>query len=290
MSRQLWSDAAIASIPIKRTTALLLVDNQYGFRNIPAFGTSVSNSQHEENTTKLLDAFRQLSNLPQDQRPLVIHAQQRSPWSDSPIFPKHEGPYGLDGETRHGVDWAEYSRPRLWNEEQKKYFFLERFAEEGPIDTGSIKSVQDEIIVVSHGHSLFINAWLEKVLKDNGIKTLIIAGMPLEYAVSTAVRTAQNLALTGHWGGRGNTEDVDFAKVWTDGEGVYLEATGAEKTEENGGFTVDMPRILVVADAVRAFGKEGLSADVVHAVHIESLKYFAEVRKTNETIGALRKV
>lgn len=287
MSRQLWSDAGIAPIPIKRTTALLLVDNQYGFRNIAAFGTSVSNSNHEENTAKLLEAFRKTSSLPQGQRPLVIHAQHRAPWSDSPVFPGHEGPYGLDGETRRGVDWAEYSRPRLWNEEQKQYFFVEQF-HEAKVDTGSVPSEQDETFLTSHGHSLFINAHLQTILNKHAIKTLIIAGMPLEYAVSTAVRTAQNLALTGHWGGRGNMEDVDFAKVWTDGEGVYLEA--AEKTDENGGFDVDMPRIILVEDAVRAFGKEGLPAEVVHAVHVDSLKHFAEVRKTDDIISALKAV
>ncbi len=48
-----------------------------------------------------------------------------------------------------------------------------------------------------------------------------------------------------------------------------------------------MPRIILVADATRCFGRGSLDAETVHAVHVESLRDFAEVRTTAEVIGAL---
>lgn len=146
----------------------------------------------------------------------------------------------------------------------------------------------DEILMTSHGHSVFINTPLEFLLNKKGIKTLLIAGIPTDHAVSTAVRSAQNLALTGKWGGRGNMEDVALSSLSTDGAGVYA---SIEKNEGGQGsqseLAVDMPRIILVHDATRTFGKGGVDAETVHRVHIESLKEFAEVRSTSEVISAL---
>jgi hypothetical protein len=80
--------------------------------------------------------------------------------------------------------------------------------------------------------------------------------------------------------------------IGTDGEGVYATAAsdGPEGSAERGGQdanSVDMPRIILVADATRAFGKAGIDAQIVHDVHVESLKDFAEVRGVVEVVGAL---
>jgi hypothetical protein len=139
--------------------------------------------------------------------------------------------------------------------------------------------------MTSHGHSVFINTPLEFLLNKKGIKTLLIAGIPTDYAVSTAVRSAQNLALTGKWGGRGNMEDVPLSSLWTDGSGVYASMENNEG--DNGELAVDMPRIILVHDATRAFGKGGVDAETVHRVHVESLKEFAEVRSAQDVISAL---
>ncbi|KAI9235474.1 MAG: Isochorismatase-like protein [Podila humilis] len=209
------------------TTALLLIDNQLGFRDVTAWGTGASNPDFEKNVTALIAAFRDAcAEKPDGQRPLIIHVQYRPVWTDHPLHVSKVGPFGANGEQ----DVAPQPPP-------------------------------DEIIMTSHGHSVFINTPLESILKKRGIKTLLIAGMATDLAVSTAVRTAQNLALTGKWGGRGNMRGED-------------------------GLAVDMARIILIGDATRAFGKAGVDAQTIHNVHVESLRDFAEVRSTTEVIGA----
>ena len=141
--------------------------------------------------------------------------------------------------------------------------------------------------MTSHGHSIFINTPLEQLLNKRAVKTLLVAGMPLEQSVSTAVRMAQNLALCGKWGGRGNVEDAEFGKLWTDGSGIHLEAPADKVDDYNKGVYVDMPRIVLVEDAVRAIAKNGMDPDIVHAAHIDSLREFAEIRSTKEVVDAL---
>ncbi|KAG0075789.1 hypothetical protein BGZ90_009489 [Linnemannia elongata] len=216
----------IAPIPPMSTTALLLIDNQLGFRDVAAWGIGASNLEFEKNVTALIAAFRDACTPP-----------------PAPVDPKKD---------------ATPSPPA------------------------------DEIIMTSHGHSVFINTPLESILKKRGIKTLLIAGMATDLAVSTAVRTAQNLALTGKWGGRGNMADAAASARWTDGTSVFVEAQEDAPEDERGedGLAVEMGRIILIGDATRAFGKAGVDAQTVHNVHVESLRDFAEVRSTAEVIGA----
>ncbi|EHK21044.1 uncharacterized protein TRIVIDRAFT_8175, partial [Trichoderma virens Gv29-8] len=214
-------------------TALLIIHSQYGYRDIAAWGDGASNPGYESNVSNLIAKFRSIfAATPQGERPIIIHVQFKTVWTDSPLFTgKPNGP----------------PTP--------------------PKPDDPPRPPSDEILMTSHGHSVFINTPLEFLLNKKGIKTLLIAGIPTDYAVSTAVRSAQNLALTGKWGGRGNMEDNN--------EG------------DNGELAVDMPRIILVHDATRAFGKGGVDAETVHRVHVESLKEFAEVRSAHEVISAL---
>ncbi|KAI7832442.1 Isochorismatase-like protein [Gamsiella multidivaricata] len=237
------------------TTALLLIDNQLGFRDVTAWGTGASNPDFEKNVTALIAAFRDAcAEKPEGQRPLIIHVQYRPVWTDHPLHVSKTPPPVLA--------------------EPKK-------------DAASLPP-PDEIIMTSHGHSVFINTPLESILKKRGIKTLLIAGMATDLAVSTAVRTAQNLALTGKWGGRGNMADAAASARWTDGTSVFVEAQEDAPEDERGedGLAVEMARIILIGDATRAFGKAGVAAQTVHSVHVESLRDFAEVRSTAEVIGA----
>jgi hypothetical protein len=157
----------------------------------------------------------------------------------------------------------------LWNEERKKL------------------PPADEIIMTKHGESVFLNTPLEGLLSSRGIKTLLVAGLSLDGAVSTAVRMAQNLALIGNWGGKGNMEDEESSRLWTDGAGVF--ATALDDTNN---YTVDMPRIILVEDATRTFGGAfhgGVDAQTIHNVHVESLRPLAEIRCTEDIIAALWK-
>jgi hypothetical protein len=73
--------------------------------------------------------------------------------------------------------------------------------------------------------------------------------------VSTTVRMAGNLKVTD----------------WVDGDG--------ERRGGDGTFLVE--------DATAAYAKGGFDADLVHAVHAESLKEFATVIKTDDLLKSL---
>lgn len=290
-----FNGAAIAPIPAKNTTALLLIDSQLGFRNVDAWGRGTSNPDFEKNVTALLEKFRGVTEArPQGERPLIIHVQHKSVWTDSPMHPSHVGAYGANGEEKRGIDFLEFAAPRILRD--GKYQFVYTFDEPPPPPASGPDSQkaaparppQDEIIMTKHGHSVFINTPLEMLLNKKGIKTLLVAGMSTDLSVSTAVRMAHNLALVGKWGGKGNMVDAAESALWTDGAGVYVNAEEGAPEDEQGedGHLVDMPRIILVGDATRTFGKAGAEAQTVHDVHVESLKEFAEVRGTAEVLDA----
>ncbi|KAK2595631.1 hypothetical protein QQS21_006678 [Conoideocrella luteorostrata] len=288
---------AIRPIPTSNTTALLLVDNQLGYRN-PSFGTP-SNPDYESNITSILSQFRSLIDIqPEGQRPCVIHVQHKSVWTDNPMHPSHVGSYGINGEQKRGIDFLEFAAPRLIRDGELKlvHTFDEppppppQTAEAAEARAGQLRKPTDEIIMTKHGHSPFINTPLEHLLNKRAIKTLLIAGLSTDGTVSTAVRMAHNLALVGKWGGKGNIADAPDAALWTDGKGMYVTEEDAQPLEgetAEDGYLVDMPRIVLIGDATRTFGIAGVDAAVVHAVHVESLRGFAEVRTTEEVLKAL---
>ncbi|KAL7904583.1 hypothetical protein GGI35DRAFT_195400 [Trichoderma velutinum] len=284
-----WPGASIAPIPAKNTTALLIIHSQYGYRDVSAWGDGASNPGYENNISSLIAKFRSVfAATPQGERPVIIHVQFKTVWTDSPLFTGKIGPYGVNGEEKRAIDFLECSVPLIQRAEGPVfvYTFDEPTAPPPPPKPDDPpRPPSDEILMTSHGHSVFINTPLQRLLNEKGIKTLLIAGIPTDYAVSTAVRSAQNLALTGKWGGQGNMDDVALSSLWTDGAGVYasLEKTEGDQSE----LVVDMPRIILVHDATRTFGKGGVDAETVHRVHVESLKEFAEVRSTSEVINAL---
>lgn len=211
------------------------------------------------------------------------------------MHPSHTGPYGVNGEEKRGIDFLEFAAPRLLRNGKLELVYT--FDEPPPPQTAEERAKlqnqppTDELIMTKHGHSVFINTPLEHLLNKRGIKTLLIAGMSTDVAVSTAVRMAHNLALVGKWGGKGNVADAPDSAIWTDGKGMYVreeDCKPLDGEEAVDGYLVDMPRIVLIRDATRTFGKAGVDAEVVHAVHVESLKEFAEVRNTDEVLGALQ--
>ncbi|KAG0043265.1 hypothetical protein BGZ83_011648 [Gryganskiella cystojenkinii] len=292
MSRHSVTGDIIAPVPRMSTTALLLIDNQLGFRDVTAWGTGASNPDFEKNITALIAAFRSAcEEKPEGQRPLIIHVQYRPVWTDHPLHVSKVGPFGANGEQARAIDFLEFAAPRVMRPEGPKLVYsLDETPPPPPKKDAAPMPPPDETIMTSHGHSVFINTPLESILKKRGIKTLLIAGMATDLAVSTAVRTAQNLALTGKWGGRGNMADAAASARWTDGTSVFVETPEDAPEGEQGedGFAVEMARIVLIGDATRAFGKNGFDAETVHSVHVESLRDFAEVRNTAEVIGAFR--
>jgi nicotinamidase-related amidase len=112
---------------------------------------------------------------------------------------------------------------------------------------------EGEEIITKNVNSAFIGTDLEARLRAKGTRRLFVAGLSTDHCVSTTVRMAGNLGVVDR------------------GEG------GEEKGE-----------LVLVADATACWRKPGgeWDAEVVHAVHVESLREFAEVRSTEEVLRA----
>lgn len=315
-----WPGGYCPPIPAWRSTALLIIHSQYGYRDA-SWGDGASNPDYEKNVSSLIAKFRSYSKTtPEDELPLIIHAQLKPIWANSPLYPEKTGPYGVNGEEKKGMDFLECSVPLIHRPEgpdepsspPEPAYSSEPTASSDsvvspePTCTGtqasepaaspppgnSSRSPSNEVIITCRGPNAFSNTPLESLLKRRNIRTLLIAGISTDHAVSTTVRSAYDLAMDGRWGGPGYIEDT-FKWLHTDGAGVY-----GQKKHVFGGnqevsqedlvdYAVDMARIILIGDGTRCFGKGGIDAEVVHRVHVESLNAFAEVTNTATVIRQL---
>ncbi|KAM0513168.1 hypothetical protein ACHAPE_008014 [Trichoderma viride] len=299
-----WPGGYCPPIPAWRSTALLIIHSQYGYRD-PSWGDGASNPDYEKNVSSLIAKFRSYSETtPEDELPLIIHAQLKPIWANSPLYPGKTGLYGANGEEKEGVDFLECSVPLVIDPtaspeptaSSDSVVLPEPTQASGPAASpppgNSSRSPSNEVIITCRGPNAFSNTPLESLLKKRNIRTLLIAGIPTDHAVSTTVRSAYDLAMDGQWGGPGYIEDT-FRWLHTDGAGVY-----GQKKHVFGGnqevsqedlvdYAVDMARIILIGDGTRCFGKGGVDAEVVHRVHVESLNAFAEVTNTATVIRQL---
>ncbi|ORY47890.1 hypothetical protein BCR33DRAFT_736027 [Rhizoclosmatium globosum] len=279
----------MAPVPVASSTALLVLNNQLGFRDNSVFGPDSSTPNYGANIAALLSAFRETSSkLSEGSRPLVIHVQYRPVWTDHPLHESKHGPFGQNAEEVRAIDFLEFAAPRKWTPEGFELVYsIDEVRRPKHKDAPALP---DEIIMSTHGHNPFINSPLESILNKRGIKTLLVCGMQTDVSVSSVVRTAQNLALTGKFGGRGNMADASLGERWTDGASVFVEAKEDAPEGERGedGLAVEMARIILIQDATRSFGKGGLDAETVQRVHVESLKEFAEVWNTSDVLAAFQ--
>ena len=115
-----------------------------------------------------------------------------------------------------------------------------------------------EIVFCKSVNSAFIGTPLEAILRKHKIRRLYIVGLTTDHCVSTTVRMAGNLKVTDWVDDNGKTHA---------GDGTFL-----------------------VEDATAAHAKGGFDAELVHAVHAESLKEFATVVRTVSVLDSLRTV
>ncbi|EXJ93250.1 hypothetical protein A1O3_01807 [Capronia epimyces CBS 606.96] len=116
-----------------------------------------------------------------------------------------------------------------------------------------------EVVISKTVNSAFIGTPLEAILREHKIRRLYVAGLTTDHCVSTSVRMAGNLKVTDVFDADGKTQE--------EGDGTFL-----------------------VEDATAAHAKGGFDAELVHAVHAESLKEFATVVKTSEVIESLESI
>ena len=284
---------APAPIPLQSSTALLLIQCQNGWRDTALYGDSPSTPKFEDNIKSLIGKFRSsFDSLPFEQRPTVIHCLHRPVWTDHPLYPTKKGPWGASGEEVRAFDPIDFALPRRVAKDGTVSWVTQFDEPETEEQINAFKKLrelsgpQNESVMTTHGHGAFIHTQLiDAILKPKGIKTLIIVGMGTDHGVSTAVRAAQNMALTGMWGLVGNEEDEDTKNLKTDGVSWMASKKGEDGTEQK---TVDMARILVVSDATRSFSRGGIDAETIQKVHIESFKDFVEVWNTEEVLEALK--
>ncbi|PLB51719.1 Isochorismatase hydrolase [Aspergillus steynii IBT 23096] len=150
------------SLSFSLPTALILIDNQYGFNHPTHWGTSRSNPSYEANLESLLAAFRDAirRSSGDDKNVLeIIHVLHSSSSPSSPLHADHPG---------NGIKPFDFAQP----------------ASDG-----------SESVMWKHVNSSFIGTDLEVHLRAHGIRQIIVAGLTTDHCVSTTTRMAANLGV-----------------------------------------------------------------------------------------------
>jgi hypothetical protein len=221
-----------------------MIHSQYGYRD-PSWGDGASNPDYEKNVFSLLAKFRSYSETtPEDELPLIIYAQLKPIWANSPLYPGKTSPYGANGEEKEGVDFLECSVPLVQRPEgpDEPSSLLEptvppepfspsepTASSESAVASDSVVSSEsthasepnalsklgnsscspaNEVIITYRGPNTFNNTILESLLKERNIRTLLVAGILTDHAVSTTVRSAYDLAMDGKWGALSYIKDT----------------------------------------------------------------------------------
>ena len=115
-----------------------------------------------------------------------------------------------------------------------------------------------EVVISKSVSSAFVGTNLEEVIRNAGIRTLVIAGLVTDGCVNSTTRMAADLHVVDEVDGEGN--------VVKGGKG----------------------RLILVADTTATFEKGGFDAETVQGVSLASLKgEFAEIMGTEEVVTLL---
>ncbi|ETS75874.1 hypothetical protein PFICI_12818 [Pestalotiopsis fici W106-1] len=208
-----------------RKTALIVIDVQNGFLHPTHWGTSRSTPECEKNIERLLKAARaHNSTIPADSPDsiLIAHVLHHSISSDSQLHPSKQ--IESNGQTFRAVDAQEFAKP-----------------------------LAGESVWTKNVNSAFIGTGLETLLRENGVRQLVICGLTTDHCVSTSTRMASNLRIVDILGEDG--------KVLEEGE------------------------IVLVGDACATYAKGAFDAETVHQVNLASLDgEFARVQGTSLVI------
>lgn len=222
------------SLSFSLPTALILIDNQYGFNHPTHWGTSRSNPFYENNVNSLLKAFRDaIQKSSADNKNLkVIHVLHSSASPSSPLHADHPD---------NGI---------------KPYDFAQ------PASDGS------EPVMWKHVNSSFIGTDLEKHLRDHGIRQIILAGLTTDHCVSTTTRMAANLGVVDRFPKGAITIDAETGQqdpVPIDRGRIILVAD-ATATFAKAGIDAETIHAVSVASLQEEFAEVMSTADVIKSL------------------------
>jgi nicotinamidase-related amidase len=164
--------AGYASLDPSLSVALLLIDNQSGLEgNEDYWGGRPSTPNYKQNVKALLQAFRQARKTSGNVH--IFHIGHSSTNPRSPLHRDHP-----DG----GIAFFPFAQPEA-----------------------------DEPVFWKTVNSAFVGTDLEKVLRDAGVKQLVIAGLTTDHCVSTTIRMGANIGVVGEEGRIILAEDATYA-------------------------------------------------------------------------------
>ncbi|RMD44716.1 hypothetical protein DV735_g245, partial [Chaetothyriales sp. CBS 134920] len=176
-------------------TALLLVDIQQGLTTETGyFGTERSTPQLEDNVARLLRAAREynrdkLGQHRQGQSIFIIHVFHKSGDPESPLWP--------DKPTNAIQPWA--------------------------------APTAEELVLSKRVNSAFVGTDLEKRLREQNIRQLLIFGVSTDHCISTTVRWASDLEIVGPKEGGGVAIVSDASAAFNYGDRFGAETVHATR-------------------------------------------------------------
>lgn len=195
-------------------TALLLIDVQQGLNSSHGFyGAERSTPDFESNVSALLSAARKYNSAaPPSESVFIVHVFHKSTNPRSPLHPSSAG-----------MNFMPCALPSA-----------------------------GEVVVSKSTHSAFVNTQLEKILREQDVRQLIIGGVTTDHCVSTSTRMASDLGIVDR-----QSDDGESSR------GI----------------------LALISDATACFNKGGFDAETVHAVNIASLEEeFAQVVATRDVL------
>lgn len=226
--------------------ALLIIDSQLAFQHPTHWGPARSNPDYEANVSRLLGVFRSLSVSTTASAAVDAEADADT---DTTGSAPGSAKFSAAGPLIIHVYHSSLSPSSPLHPSSPGIGFL-------PITTP--RTDLGELVISKSVNSSFIGTNLEAVLREHGIRRLYVAGLSTDHCVSTTVRMAGNLGVCD----------------WEEREG---------NGKGNGKRQGD---VVLVQDATAAWKKPGgeFEAEVVHRVHVESLREFARVAVVEEVV------
>lgn len=237
--------AALSALSFTQPSALVLIDNQAGFKHPTHWGSARSNPSYEANAAALLNAFRTArQRASSTTTPIyIVHVFHSSLSPASPLHPSNTGIQPLD----FAVPAADGSEPVSW------------------------KCV----------NSSFIGTGLEAFLREKGVRQVFFAGLTTDHCVSTTTRMAANLGVvdrvsfsSGSEAANGqeqrpvtvNSDGSHRADITGIDHGRVVLVADATAAFAKGGFDAETVHALAVASLEGEFADILSTQDVVKAL------------------------